>query len=349
MKRLIISLAISATTLLHGCAPATTALKGETVRVPAYSTTKRLRIYWVNEIDRTTDTLFKKSGWSALGELLIGKEPIRFYRPHGVHVDFRGRICVTDPDAHRVHLFDVQERGYRIIRSDIQNAFVSPIGVTSDEEDNLYITDSANGELYRYRITENRLEKLPTRDLKRPTGIAFDSFLNRLVVVDTQAHQVVVLNTEGKELYRFGSRGDHEGQFNYPTDITINRSGRILVNDALNSRIQVFAPDGKFLFAFGAVGDSPGNFARAKGIASDSFGAMYVSDALTDMIQVFDYNGRHIASFGRSGSAPGEFWMPIGLFVDQEDRLYAVDGYNRRIQMFEGLSDAAQETRSTAP
>lgn len=349
MKRLVISLAISVTTFLHGCAPASTALKDGLVKIPAYSTTKKLRIYWMNEIDRTTDTLFRRSGWSALGELITGKEPVRFYRPHGVHVDFRGRICVSDPDAHRVHLFDVQDRGYRVIRSDIQNDFVSPIGVTSDEEDNLYITDSAGGELYRYRIRDGRLEKLRARNLKRPTGIAFDSFLNRLVVVDTLAHQVVVLDPQGRELYRFGSRGDQEGQFNYPTDITINRSGRILVNDALNSRIQVFTPDGKFLFSFGAVGDSPGTFARAKGIASDSFGAMYVSDALTDMIQVFDYNGRHIASFGRSGSARGEFWMPIGLFVDQEDRLYAVDGYNRRVQMFEGLSDAAQETRSTAP
>lgn len=335
--------------LLSGCAQHEALLQPEAVMVPVYSRNLKLQIRLVNEISTTTDTLFRKGGLSALTELVIGKERLRMERPFSVHVDHQERIFVSDPDTHQVHMFDPPGGEYRIIRGENSRELVSPLCLASDDAGHLYITDSVAGAVYRYGVKDARLEPFSKSQLARPTGVAFDPFLQRLFVVDTLAHQVVVLGLAGEELYRIGRRGEGQGEFNYPTDITIDKCGRVLVNDTLNSRIQVFSPGGKFLLAFGTLGDAPGSFLRAKGLATDSSGSIYVSDALTDMIQIFDFHGRHMASFGRSGSEKGEFWMPLGLFIDQEDRLYAVDVYNKRVQVFDGISLDPKEKRSPAP
>lgn len=349
MKRVIALLIMNlGLALWTGCTPRTPLVRGEPLPVSIHSSSGKSQIRWVNEISATS-TLFTPSGLDAFREMLIGKDPVRLYRPYAVQVDNLGRVYLTDPQLHLVHLFDARNREYRAIRADSADDLVSPLGLANDADDNLYITDSASGRLYRYRVAQDRFERFSQSKFDRPTGIAFDKNLGRLLVVDTLAHQVVVLDLDGKTLSRIGSRGDREGQFNYPTDIAVDKWGRILVNDTLNSRIQVFRSNGEFLFAFGAPGSAPGSFLRAKGIATDSSGAIYVSDALTDMIQVFNADGRQTASFGQSGAGAGEFWMPAGLFIDQEDKLYAVDSYNKRVQIFDDLFLIAQAPRSKAP
>lgn len=335
--------------LFAGCAHELSPPAQTAVAVPVYSRSKKLQIRMVNEIAATTDTLYRKKGLGTLRELLIGKEILRLERPFSVHVDRQERIFVSDPDSHLVHFFDVPGERYLAIRGESARELVSPLCLASDDNDHLFITDSASGKVYRYSIPEGRLEPFSKASLARPTGIAYDPFLQRLFVVDTLSHQVVVLGNSGEELYRIGRRGEGKGEFNFPTDITIDITGRVLVNDTLNSRIQVFAPDGRYLLSFGAPGNAAGSFLRAKGIATDSLGSIYVSDAITDMVQIFDFGGRYIASFGRSGSERGEFWMPHGLFIDQEDRLYAVDTYNKRVQIFEGLTYDPQEKGGRTP
>lgn len=351
MKRLTALLLanLAAPALFSGCAHELPAAQPAQKQVTVHSPKRKLQIRWVNEIGTSTDTLYRQKGFGAFMELVMGKEPVRLRRPYAVHVDQQERIFVSDPESHLVHLFDPKRKRYRIISAQQRKDLVSPLCLASDDANRLYITDSASGKVYRYHVEEDRLEPFSKGSFERPTGIALDPYLQRLYVVDTLAHQVVVLNQAGEELFRIGKRGEAKGEFNYPTDIAIDKFGRVLVNDTLNSRIQVFAPNGKLILAFGTPGNTPGTFLRAKGVATDSSGDIYVSDAMTDMIQIFDFNGRHMASFGQSGSEAGEFWMPLGLFIDQQDRLYAVDSSNQRVQMFEGLSYDPNETRSPAP
>lgn len=334
--------------LLIGCAPVPVLSRPDPVPVPAFAQTGEGRIYWVNEIGKGRDAVSRAGLASTLQEILIGKESVQLGRPHSVHVDGRGRIFVSEPEAHRVHLFDPKNSAYRVIRADRRQDLISPLGIASDDDGNLYVTDSASGHIYRYAVDRERLERFGPR-LSRPTGIAFDRYLSRLYVVDTQTHQVVVLDRSGKELGRIGSRGEREGEFNCPTDVAVDRDGRVLVNDALNARIQIFRPDRSFVLSFGSLGTALGNFVRAKGIATDSRGDIYVSDSMTDTVQVFDCKGKHQASFGTTGNAPGEFWMPSGICIDKADRLYVVDAYNARVQVFQGLDIARRENRSDLP
>ena len=51
-----------------------------------------------------------------------------------------------------------------------------------------------------------------------------------------------------KRVFKFGSSGKGQGQFDDPFDIAVcDKSGNIAVADCQNNRIQLFTPDGKFL------------------------------------------------------------------------------------------------------
>ena len=46
--------------------------------------------------------------------------------------------------------------------------------------------------------------------------------------------------------YKFGKEGEGNGEFNYPTCLSVNKSGHLMVCDSYNHRIQVFELNGKF-------------------------------------------------------------------------------------------------------
>lgn len=48
-----------------------------------------------------------------------------------------------------------------------------------------------------------------------------------------------VYNADGEFLFKFGSHGEGNGQFNAPTGVAVDSNGNIIVADWGNSRIQV--------------------------------------------------------------------------------------------------------------
>jgi len=48
-----------------------------------------------------------------------------------------------------------------------------------------------------------------------------------------------VYNADGEFLFKFGSHGEGNGQFNAPTGVAVDGNGNIIVADWGNSRIQV--------------------------------------------------------------------------------------------------------------
>jgi DNA-binding beta-propeller fold protein YncE len=155
-------------------------------------------------------------------------------------------------------------------------------------------------------------------------------------VSETAAHQVLLFDLNGRERFRIGHNGSKAGQFNFPTDLFIDKTGKLYVTDALNARIQVFSADNKFVRAFGEEGDGEGEFSKPKGVAVDSDGNIYVCDSLRDSVQIFDSTGRLLMEFGGRGQSAGTFWMPSGIYIDR-DVIYVADTYNHRVQVFRYL------------
>ncbi len=299
------------------------------------------RIKFLNSFSSPQDLQFKRSSLlKALLKKIVGLEgserSVLF--PYGLTTDSRGRLIIVDTKLRLLHVFDSKKKTYFAIKPPNKERFVSPIGVAVDAADNIYVSDSYEGKVFIFDRQRNLKDVIgrPEGRFKRPTGIAIDKAARRLYVVDTLKHEVVALALDGKELFRFGKRGEGNGEFNFPTQICL-RGDRVYVTDTLNARVQVFDIEGKFVSAFGRLGRGAGAFDKPKGVALDSEGHIYVVEGLHDVVQIYDQQGRFLLAFGATGRDFGEFFLPTGIHIDEQDNIYVADSYNRRIQVFKYL------------
>lgn len=307
-------------------------------------------ISWVRNVHSYRDAGISKSTWKRLVDFVFGEEDTAIGRPYGVLMDDRDRLFVVDVALKRVHVMDTKENRYSVVGEGKQGRVQTPIALAADDDENVYITDSEAGIVYRYNLRAGTLTPFIT-NLLRPTGIAFNRTNRLLYVSETGAHQVVLFDLEGKDRLHIGRRGEGKGQFNFPTDLFIDRAGKLYVTDPINARIQVFTAEGTFVRTFGQAGDALGEFSKPKGVAVDSEGNIYVCDALRDSVQVFDPAGRFRFEFGERGQKPGAFWMPSGIYIDRYDTIFVADTYNRRVQVFRlvGRTAPPGETGRPAP
>lgn len=300
---------------------------------------QQARITFEREITFPRD-ISKNTGFlSRVKELFLGKNLHLIVRPYGLAMDKNDNLLIVDTGGRRVHVFHLPDGKYRQIPVKKDNlVFLSPIDVDVDDDGKIYVSDSIAKNVYIF----NREGLLETTvgEFMRPTGLAVNSLLARVYVVDTMAHQIRVYNSRsGKLLFDLGQRGEGPGEFNYPTNICLDAKGNIYVTDSMNFRVQIFDQDGGFLSTFGTAGDGPGAFSKPRGIGVDSSGHIYVADAEFDNIQIFNSKGDTLLYFGTSGRKPGEFYLPAGIFIDSNDRIYVSDSFNQRIQVFQYLKE----------
>ena len=291
------------------------------------------RIRFIRSIDPEA-VRGKPSFLSRVVRVLVGgRAAPRMVQPYGIAIGPDRKIYVADTFGKAIHVYDLDRSGYSTINVDGQ----SLIGVVFAGGCCLFVTDSASGRVLRLDTKGHTIWTLGRKQgFERPTGIA--AAADRLYVVDTMRHRVVVVSLAGEIIGSFGERGAEPGQFNFPTNIARASDGRLYVTDTMNFRVQVFDAEGRYLRAFGRVGDGSGDFGKPKGIAVDSGGHIYVVEGFNDVVQIFDEAGRLLLVFGESGSAFGQFWLPTGIAI-VNDLVYVADSANRRVQIFEYLKD----------
>jgi DNA-binding beta-propeller fold protein YncE len=211
---------------------------------------------------------------------------------------------------------------------------VYPRAITYSPNDNtFFIVDrlarvqhlSAEGKpLAEWRMPEWRIGK--------PVGVSVAPDGN-VYVPDTHYYRVIVYSPAGKEIRRFGERGDGPGQFIWPTDIAFDKAGNCYVSEyGGHDRIQVFAPDGTYQREFGKCGNGPGEFSRPQSMVIDG-DYVYVTDACNHRIAVFKTDGTFVRNFGEIGSDLGQFRFPFGLAEDARGRLVVCEFGNNRLQL----------------
>ncbi len=258
-------------------------------------------------------------------------------RPYATAEDSSGRLLVTDPGMHGIHVYDFERRKYQFFRGPRGRQLESPIDLACGLNDDIYVSDSVRARVYVLDARGRFLRMIgggePEGRMQRPTGLALDPSARRLYVADTLRHQVLVFGTDGTPIRVIGKRGGGPGEFNFPTAVTLS-GGKLYVVDAMNFRVQTFTPDGEFVSMFGQLGNQSGTLNRPKGIAADTDGNLYIVDALFETVQVFDPVGHLLYYFGSSGSGPGHFQLPSGISIDRRNIIYVADSENRRIQVF---------------
>lgn len=252
-------------------------------------------------------------------------------RPFGVAVLPGGDVVVADPDAPAVVRYRTDRTVAQVGCRDLE--WAAPMAVAAGAAGDLWVADGAAGVVVRVGA-DGACRALGAGILERPTGIVVDG--ERLLVTDPPRHQVVILSLGGRELGRWGSLGEGDGELHFPSAIARARDGSFLVVDALNFRVARFGPDGGWRGAFGFAGDGGGAFSRPKAVAVDGEGRVYVTDAQRDLVLVFAADGTFDVALGATGTERGRLALPAGVAV-AGGRIYVADSHNHRVQVFEIL------------
>ena len=168
-------------------------------------------------------------------------------------------------------------------------------------------------------------------ELDGPYGIAINSH-GEMIVSEWNAHRVSVLDSTGKVIRRFGSRGDRPEQMIYPTGVAVDRDDNVYV--ASDHKLQKFGRDGHLIKTVGQKGNKEGEFNVPLGIRLHN-SHVYVCEEGNHRIQVFDYELNFIRTIGSRGSGRGVFDKPFDLDFDAEGNAYIADFGNDRIQVLD--------------
>jgi DNA-binding beta-propeller fold protein YncE len=267
---------------------------------------------------------------------ITGSEPVIFNNPVNVYANSLSNYLIVNQG--NGNIIQIRDDEMEILSAFKKESiyFPSLVSLCPLSETGFLFTDSKLNKVFIIssdgKIITFLNDGLP---LDRPTGIAYSKLKDEIWVVETGSHRISVLDRCGKLKRIVGKRGTGNLEFNFPTNIWIDSTGKIYIVDSLNFRIQVLSADGYYLTSFGKQGDVTGTFARPRGISTDSKGNIYVVDALFNAVQIFDISGKLLYYFGSQGTGKYQFWMPSGIFIDKYDYIYISDSYNGRVQIFQ--------------
>lgn len=258
----------------------------------------------------------------------------RLVSPHGIAVNQRGEMVVTEKDGHCISTFSPSGKKLQSfgVHGSGHGQLNGPDGVAAGEEGTLLVTDCYNHRIQKFTSEGQFLAGVGMKgsgplQFCYPHGIVFNPNKSKVYIVDAN-DRVQVLNSDLTFSFIFGEKGSGKGQFNTPWGVACDSTGKVYVSDR-NHRIQVFTAEGKFVRMFGMCDV---NFPA--GIAIDASGLVYVSEGGSHRISLFTTEGHFITSFGMFGEGLGEFNDPYGLMVDSSGVVYVCDCYNDRVQMF---------------
>lgn len=317
--------------LLWSLSPSKT-LAGETNNLAWPPPPAEPYIVFVRTISGPRDIGVRGSLFSRIGNALtgVGKDAKKMDRPFGLTLDDANNLVVTDTSANSVDYLDLAAKKWLHFTSSGGQPFASPVTAVHHGK-NFFVADSAAGKVIAFD-EKGKEQFIITNELERPAGLSILG--DKLLIADSQLHHVVVCDLAGKFISKFGQRGKGEGEFNFPTHISVDDRSQIYVTDSLNHRIQIFDGTGKFIRSFGSVGDGPGHFSRPKGVAVDRSGHVYVVDAVFNNVQIFDDRGRLLLDFSEPGSELGKLCLPNAIAINSKNEIYVADAYNHRIQVF---------------
>jgi len=174
-----------------------------------------------------------------------------------------------------------------------------------------------------------------------PTSVAFNAVTKQIIVGDGNNNRVQVFDTEGKFLFKFGSKGSSAGQFSSSyIGLATNSAGNIYVSDMNNHRIQIFNSKGEFQRSVGSKGNQNSQFNGPWGLWIDkknNADRIYVTEWHNNRVQAFDKNFNFITKFGLEGGDNGQFYAPCSVVVNSKGHIFIADNGNQRVQEFDGL------------
>ncbi|KAM3616914.1 uncharacterized protein V6R79_025937 [Siganus canaliculatus] len=280
--------------------------KGEFTNLQGISTSNNGRIV-VADSNNQCIQVFSNDGQFKMRFGVRGRSPGQLQRPTGVTVDMNGDIIVADYDNRWISIFSSDGKFKSKIGA---GRLMGPKGVAVDKNGHIITVDNKACCVFIFQSNGKLVTKFGARGTsdrhfaeKSSANIALEQKLsksgpvfsphfvavnnkNEIVVTDFHNHSVKVYNADGEFLFKFGSHGEGNGQFNAPTGVAVDANGNIIVADWGNSRIQVFDSSGSFLSYINTSADP---LYGPQGLALTSDGHVAVADSGNHCFKVYRY------------------------------------------------------------
>jgi peptidylamidoglycolate lyase len=252
-----------------------------------------------------------------------------------------GVLDTTPIEVPTIYVFDGHSGSF--IKKWGEKVFAMPHGMTIDNNNNIWITDVALHQVFKFSSDGKLLLTLGVRAVSgddsshfnRPTDIAVAKDSSFYVSDGYGNSRVLKFSADGKFLFQWGTKGKGPGEFDLPHAIALDGDGRIYVADRQNARIQVFDDKGKYI----AEWKGP-PFVNPQDIKVSTDGTAFVVDTgnedLPDRsgVLVMRSDGSLIERFGRYGNYDGQFLSVHWIAVANNGDVYVADFTGRRVQKF---------------
>jgi len=179
--------------------------------------------------------------------------------------------------------------------------FHNAAGIAVDSLGNVYVSDKERSTISKFTASGKFLTSWRIASVLDPEFLASVRSLTDitvtnpnltktdfLYVIDGRDSCVLKLDTTGKILQRFGTRGSGNAQLNDPQSVVVDKNGLVYVADTGNQRIEVFEPNGAFAFSFKGNNYSGYNSYEVTGLAfSPNGNVLYVLLSNVSKVQRF--------------------------------------------------------------
>lgn len=233
----------------------------------------------------------------------------------------------------------------RFLRSWGAGLFIMPHGLTIDHDDNVWLTDVAMQQVFKFSPEGRLLLTLGERGVpgsdsahfNYPTKVAVRPDGGFYVSDGYHNTRVIRFDAKGKFVNQWGKPGKGPGEFDLPHGIALDRAGRVYVADRGNARVQVFDSTGRF------VADWHGPLlGRPYGVAVSPDGSIFVVDGGDQPSAPPDRggathlspDGQVLERFGQYGNYDGQFRLAHDVAVGADGAVYVVDTWGQRVQKF---------------
>ncbi|HIJ97177.1 MAG TPA: hypothetical protein HPP94_15860 [Desulfuromonadales bacterium] len=317
--------------LLAGCATDTTCkyVSNEPIFFPPAP--DEPRIQYLTGINSTSDIrINKKKG--GISFIATGKEQeeadIILGKSYGIEVH-KGKIYVAEGQGKTVRIIDLKAGTItepKGVKSPA-GALKYPLNLTLDDDDNLYVADTARRDVAVYDAAGNyktSFAKGYGKGLEAKSKITDVKFYKgKLYALDLGSGLVRVFDPKTLEqLTEFGKSDKPGLSLSLPGNFTIDDDGFIYITNLGSNKVTKYDLDGNYVGSFGGVGDQFGQFSKPKGIALDPSKQIYVVDGGTNVVQLFNDQFRVLTYFGMPGLPYGSLNNPAGIATSTDNIAY---------------------------
>ncbi|MCP5099301.1 MAG: TIGR03663 family protein [Chloroflexi bacterium] len=171
-----------------------------------------------------------------------------FFGPRDIILYGDNQLLVTDTGNHRIQVLDRDGTFVTQVGSqgNLQGQFFEPVGLAEGLSGEIFLADTWNGRIQQFTrdlfaYKEWQVDAWGGNSINNKPYMAADRD-GRIYLTDPEGFRIIIFNSMGEYLGRFGSSGTGIDQLGLPNGIFIDGEDNIYIADAGNNRILKFDP-----------------------------------------------------------------------------------------------------------